>query len=350
VIGAGGPSDKELPAAPSYRKILMFRTDRVGDLVLTTPAIASFRLSWPDARIEIVVNDYTEPVMRHNPDVDAVHVIARDEPLDRARAIARTLGARADLVVALAPRTMDYRLAAWTRAPQRIGYVYRRRYLSRIAAHVMLTAHALSDADPDLADGYPDIPVAHEVRQVQALVALAGGTRMSDELVLRTAPEDDAFARDNVPAGAICVNLSPRWFEPNFGEGATRAVIQRLAAAMAPVIVTFGADVAERAHALRAAIGDTGIRWIGGVSVLRWAATLARCGVVATVDTGATHVAAAMGVPVVVVFERRYYRLSSQEWAPWRVPGALLCKPPDGADPAPLVEDIVDAVRRLRGR
>src|SRR4029077_20064834 len=153
-----------------------------------------------------------------------------------------------------------------------------------------------------------------------------------------TAPEDDAFARANVPEGSVCVNLSPRWFEPNFGPGPTRAVIERLAAAMAPVVVTFGADVAESAQALRTEIGDTGIAWIGGVSVLRWAAALARCAVVATVDTGATHVAAAMGVPVVVVFERRYYRLSSQEWAPWRVPGALLCKPPEGADPAPLVE------------
>jgi heptosyltransferase-3 len=337
-------------APPHYRKILLVRTDRVGDLVLTTPTIASFRRSWPHARLEIVVNDYTEPVMRHSPDVDAVHVLPQGIARSRARSIMRTLGDGADIAVALAPRAPDHILTAWTRAPRRIGYVYRRRYLSRIAASFLLTAHAISEADPDLAEHYPDRPVAHEVRQVQALVALAGGSTISDELVLRAGPEDLAFARAHVPAGAICVSLSPRWFESNFGYDATRAVIERFAAAEDPLVITFGDDVAEHARALQSNGTGSHATWIGGATVLQWAACIARCSVVATVDTGATHVAASMHVPVVVVFEHRYYRLSSQEWSPWRVPSTLLCKPPDGADPAPLVEDIVNAARRLRGR
>lgn len=337
-------------SAPEYRKILLVRTDRVGDLVLTTPAIASFRRSWPRARIEIVVNDYTEPVMRHSPDVDAVHILARGIPRARARDILRALGNGADIAVALAPRSPDHILASWTRAPRRIGYVYRRRYLSRIAAGYLLTAHAISEADPDLADRYPSRPVAHEVRQVQALVSLAGGQVITDDLVLRTGPDDRAFAQARVPAGAICVSLSPRWFEANFGLAATRTVIERLAATADPVVITYGDDVAEQARVLQSADFGSDARWIGSASVLQWAACIARCSVVATVDTGASHVAASMNVPVVVVFEHRYYRLSSQEWSPWRVPSALLCKPPDGADPAPVVDDIVSAVLRLRGR
>lgn len=337
-------------APPPFRKILLVRTDRVGDLVLTTPTIASFRRSWPHARLEIVVNDYTEPVMRHSPDVDAVHVLPRRVSRVRARAIMRTLGEGADIAVALAPRAPDHILTAWTRAPRRIGYVYRRRYFSRIAASFLLTAHAISEADPDLAERYPDRPVAHEVRQVQALLALAGGAATTDDLVLRAGPEDRAFAEERVPAGSICVSLSPRWFESNFGYAATQSVIERFAADTSPLVITFGDDVAEHARSLQAnGIGPRAI-WIGGATVLQWAACIARCSVVATVDTGATHVAASMHVPVVVIFEHRYYRLSSQEWSPWRVPSTLLCKPPDGADPAPLVEDIVNAALRLRGR
>ena len=335
---------------PAPRKILLIRTDRVGDLVLSTPAIASFRRSWPDARIEILVNDYNEPVVRHNPDVDAVHIVPRETDKDVARQIARTLGHNADLAVALSPRTQDYVLAAWSRAPRRLGYVYRRRYLSRVAARYLLTSHAISDADPDLADRHPERPVAHEVRQVQALVTLAGGTRMTDALVLRTSESDDAFGRENVPDGAIGFNLSPRWFNENFGAAPTRAALERVAALGQPVVVTFGDDVKAQATAMRAALKAPNVRWIGGASVLQWAAVLARCSVVATVDTGATHVAAAMGVPVVVVFERRYYTLSSQEWSPWRVPSALLCKPTDGADCTALVDDIVASVDRLRSR
>ncbi len=328
-------------------RILLIRTDRVGDLVLTTPAIASFRRSWPDARIEALVTDYTEPVLRHNPDVDAVHIVRRDAPLRDRRATAEAAGAGVDLAVALAPRTPDYRLAAWTRAPKRIGYVYRRRYLSRLAAFVLLTDHCISEADPELADRFPERPVAHEVDQVLALVTLAGGTRLTDGLVLRVGDDDARFAAEHAPRGAIALNLAPRWFAHDFGFAATAALVRALASMRRDVLITYGTDCSDAAARLRDAVFAPNITWLGDLPLLRWAAALARCAVVVTVDTGATHVASAMGVPVVVVFERVYYRLSSQEWAPWRVPHVLLSKPPPGADAGVLIDDITAAVGRL---
>jgi hypothetical protein len=34
-------------------------------------------------------------------------------------------------------------------------------------------------------------------------------------------------------------------------------------------------------------------------------------------------------VPTVVLFEDKWFRLASQEWSPYRVPNAILRKPPD---------------------
>lgn len=331
------------------KRIVIIRTDRVGDLVLSTPAIASFRKSWPQAKIEAIVTDYTEPVLRHNPDVDCVHVLRKSAPLSAARTLAREIGDGADLVVALSPRTADYRLAAWTRAPRRIGYVYRRRYLSRLAAWWLLTDHCISEADPELADRYPERPVAHEVHQVLALVALAGGTSTTDRLVLRLGDDDRAFARDAVAAGAIALNLAPRWFQPNFGLEATVKLLRRIASLQRDVLVTYGNDVPDAAARLRGAVSAPNITWLDGLPLLRWAAALERCSVVVTVDTGATHVASAVGVPVVAVFEREYFRLSSQEWAPWQVPSVALCKQPSGASADPLIDDITAAALRLAG-
>ncbi len=332
---------------PAYRRILLIRTDRLGDLVLSTPAIASFRRSWPDARIEALVSDYNEPVMRFNRDVDALHVLPRTASRSQARALARTLGEGVDLAVALAPRTADYRLALWSRAPRRIGYVYRRRYLSRLAARVMLTDHGISEADPDLADRYPDRPVAHEVHQVLALVRLAGGETLTDSLVFDVGEEATAFARDAVPSGAIGVNLAPRWFAPDFGLRATATLIEGLAAQQKDVLVTYGGDVREAAMQLRGSVNASNVTWIGEAPVLDWAAALGRCGAVITVDCGAVHVAAAQGIPVVGVYERQYYRLSSQEWSPWHVPSVVLCKPPEGASALPLIDDVLAGVRAL---
>lgn len=339
-----------IAAPPDYLRILLVRTDRLGDLILSTPAIASFRRSWPRARIEAVVSDYNEPVLRFNTDVDAVHVLPRSVNTGDARALMRDFGADVDLAVALAPRTADYRLASWTRAPRRIGYVYRRRYLSRIAARGMLTAHAISEADPDLADRYPNRPIAHEVHQVLSLVRLAGGEVLTDALVLDPGGDARAFARENVPAGAVGLNLAPRWFEAGFDEDAVVELVEQLGAEHEDVLVTYGADVRDAAERVRAAVVAPRVRWLGEAEPLRWIAALGQCAVVVTVDCGAVHAAAAQGVPVVAVYERRYYRLSSQEWSPWRVPSVVLCKPPAGASSRPLIGDILSGVRTLRGQ
>lgn len=332
---------------PDYRRILLIRTDRIGDLVLSTPAIASFRRSWPHAHIEALVSDYGEPLLRYNRDIDALHVLPRSATRGQARDLARRLGEGVDLTVALAPRTPDYQLALWTGAPQRLGYVYRRRYFSRLAARVMLTEHCISEADPDLADRYPDRPVAHEVHQVLMLVTLAGGEVLTDELVLDVGQDAAAFAREHVPAGAVSLNLAPRWFEDNFGHDAIVALIEQLAAEHRDVLITYGNDVLDAASRVRGAVQASNVVWIGGADALRWAAALGSCSVLVTVDCGAVHVAAAMRIPVVGVYEWRYFRLSSQEWRPWRVPSVVLRKPPPGGSPGPLLEDILAGVRAL---
>ncbi|MDQ2818052.1 MAG: hypothetical protein M3T49_07600 [Candidatus Eremiobacteraeota bacterium] len=335
--------------APPYRSILLIRTDRVGDLVLSTPAIASFRRSWPRARIDILVTEYTEPIVRHSPDVDAVRVVPQSAPAAQLRRLARAAAADAELVVALAPRTADYRLAAWTGVRPRLGYVYRRRYGSRLAVRFLLSSHVLSGADPYLAQRHPESRVEHEVAQVLGLVKLAGGRELTDRLVLRVGGEAAGFAAARIVPGAVALNLSPRWFLPNFGFDAVRSLIDLLAAERRDIIVLYGNDVAQTAARLRGAVSAAAVTWLGGLPLLHWAAVLGRCAVVVTVDSGATHVAAAMGAPVVVVFESKYYRLSSQEWSPWRVPHVMLRKPEKRSGAGRLVADIGAAVESLHG-
>jgi len=328
-------------------RILLIRTDRVGDLVLSTPAIASFRKSWPEAHIDAVVAEYTEPLLRHSPDVDAVHIVSANSTRSQRRSLVRGLGAQADLAVALAPRAADLYLAGWSGARNRIGYVYRRRYLSRLMARLLLTDFCLSEADPLLADRLPHAHIEHEVRQVLALVRFAGGERLTEELTLGLGDDDIGFAASQAPRGAAVVALAPRWFASNFGMEAVRELLSRLTTCHPHVVVTYGADTAAEAATLRETVGASNITWFGGLPLLRWAAVLGHAAVVISVDTGATHVAAALKVPVVVIFEREHYRLCSQEWSPWRVPSAMLCKPPAGVGPAALLDDVIAASSRL---
>ncbi|HXE73382.1 MAG TPA: glycosyltransferase family 9 protein, partial [Candidatus Nitrosotenuis sp.] len=51
----------------------------------------------------------------------------------------------------------------------------------------------------------------------------------------------------------------------------------------------------------------------------RWAAVLGQCRALITPDTGAVHVAAAMGVPVVDLFPQRHARHCVRRWRPFGV-------------------------------
>jgi len=323
--------------------IVLSRLDRVGDLILSTPAIASVRRSWPDAHVVMVCSQLNAAVIEHNPDVDTV-VVAQS-----ARAAA-TIGAgfrgACDLAIALAPCTADFRLVGATRAPIRVGYTYRRRYLARWASKLFINRMEVSDADPVLSDKHPERSVTHEVDQVLALVTAGGGRVLSRDLVMPI-QDVDRHAVEHVPAGGIAFHLGLRWCRDGATIGNAIATIAALRELGIPVVVTYGIEALEAAEAVRSARVADAV--VGGLSFRQWAAAFEKSRIVVTVDTGATHVASAMRRPTVVLFEHRYFRLSSQEWAPYRVPSVCLRKP-RGESPSELAHsraEIVAAARNL---
>src|SRR5512136_1338971 len=56
------------PAA--VKRILVVRTDAIGDLLLATPALAALRQKFPQAHIAVLVRTYNQFVLKNNPDVD----------------------------------------------------------------------------------------------------------------------------------------------------------------------------------------------------------------------------------------------------------------------------------------
>jgi ADP-heptose:LPS heptosyltransferase len=107
-------------------KILLVRLRLIGDVVFTTPAVRAIRRRYPDAHIAYVVEEEAAPVIRGNPHVDEVIVIAGPRARGRLRsdlALARRLRrARYDLAIDFhgGPRSS---LLTWlSGASTRIGY------------------------------------------------------------------------------------------------------------------------------------------------------------------------------------------------------------------------------------
>jgi ADP-heptose:LPS heptosyltransferase len=324
------------------QRIVLSRLDRVGDLILSTPAIATLRRAFPAAHITIACSAYNAVVVHDSPDVDLVTCLpAQMTP----RAFGATLRG-ADLAIALAPNAADMRLVAATRAPRRIGYTYERRYLTRIVAKRWLTDCLVSNADPERCERAPHRVVNHEVDTVLALAARAGATELVPDLRISIAPSDrDAVA--DFPADPIIVHLGRRWTERGSTTASLLQLFRDLRPLGRPLVATYGADGVDLAGAVRA--GGVADRVSGGLSFGQWAAAFERAAAIVTIDTGATHVASAVKRPTVVLFEHTYFWLNSQEWSPYRVPNAVLRKPPTDAPDALQASraEIVAAVAAL---
>ncbi len=323
-------------------RILLSRTDRIGDLILSTPAIASVRASFPDAHVTMVTSTYNRIVMARNDDVDELV----DLPPDAKPGAFGSAYRGYDLAVALAPRAQDLQLVGATRAKVRVGYTYVRRLLARATARLYVNRLMLSEADPELCERDPKRIVRHEVDQLLDLVRLGGATETRKALRLDLT-DADRSAVDFVPKDPIVMHLAPRWLQGGSSLASAIELARRLAELGAPLVMTYAPECDDVAAAFgRAKVAALMLR---GLPFFQWAAVFERARCVVTVDTGATHVASAVRRPTVVVFEHRFFRLNSQEWAPYGVPHALVRKPADDSDAslAASREEIVTAVRSL---
>jgi ADP-heptose:LPS heptosyltransferase len=322
-------------------RILLSRTDRIGDLILSTPAIASVRASFPDAHVTMVTSKYNQIAMERNDDVD--DLIALDGPVQRANVLRNLRGF--DVAIALAPRAADLQIVGATRAKRRIGYTYMRRWVARLTAPLFVTKMMVSEADPALCERNPHFPVRHEVEQLLDLVTLAGANERVTHLRLDLRDEDrDATRR--LPANPVVLHLGERWFRDGSTLASTQQLLSDLSGLGHPIVVTVPPESERYAAALDA---PENCRVLGVLPFFEWAAVFEHAACVVTVDTAATHVASAMRRPTVVAFEHRYFELNSQEWAPYGVPSVLIRKP--ASESSEVLKEfrkaVVDGVKRL---
>jgi len=54
------------------KKILIIRTDRIGDVILSTPVIKNLRDAYPNAHIAFMLRPYTKEIAENNPYLNEV--------------------------------------------------------------------------------------------------------------------------------------------------------------------------------------------------------------------------------------------------------------------------------------
>lgn len=286
------PSLKQLFEARQPQSILVIRTDRVGDLILSTPFLQSLREQFPKADITAWVAPYCESILGQTGLVDR---IATSLP-----------SGHFDLAISLAPRSESLKNALASAAALRVGYIYTDRPLVRLLARRCLTHCELIKVS------VPD-HLEHEVEHLDRLARTMGLPPAANRpltLGMKFQTKD-----------WLVLHLGDRWFT----NGWTVDDIVRLCyglEAYGRLVVTAGPREAE----LVAAGGFEEFDLRTGLRFQEWCQLIGESRLLVSPDTGAVHVAAALQTPVVVAYEESTFDHCSVQWRPWMVKHRALVK------------------------
>lgn len=292
------------------KRILVVRTDRLGDVILTLPMFPLLRRCFPDAHLAVLIRRYTAELLEGNPYIDEVLRYDRDGGLVPFREMCATLRAqRFDAAIVVYPRLRLAWLMFRSGIPVRIGTGY--RYYSplfnrKVFEHrkdarrheVEFNVRLLEEIGCTVpASWKPEftIVIPDAVRaSIEGLFASLG-VASKDIVVLH--PGSGGSARE--------------WPLRNFG-----ALAHRLADCGFAVLVTGTQAEEQKVRAVVSASGGTAMSVAGKCSLKQLAALLQRAKLFVANSTGPLHLAVAMGTPVVGLYPQ-HIAMSATRWGPY---------------------------------
>jgi ADP-heptose:LPS heptosyltransferase len=299
-------------------KILVIRLDRIGDLVLSTPAFRALKETFPEAEIHLLINEYTKDVVVENPNIDKLLIFGKDRIKNDY-----------DLAIALHPGFKQNFYTFLSGAQIRRGY-------SGWGGSFFLTKKFKDDRD---------VRIRHEVvsaLEVCGLDAYFEAKELELEISLTEAGESFAAKYDrinNISGQKAFVLIHPgarqeyiRWRKEGFAELADKLIEKDGANVMflqGPGEEELMADICG--YMKQETIVVSGLKLTETISLIN------RAEVFVGNSTGTTHMASALQVPVVAVFGNIHPLDSFMEWGPWGDnnavvhvdPGCRRCHPGD---------------------
>jgi ADP-heptose:LPS heptosyltransferase len=329
-------------AAVPLRRILLLRLERIGDLLMSAPAIAAVREFASDAEIDLVVGSWNQSIARLIPGIDRVETLdtawlargAGGMGLRALMAHARNWRARGyDLAINFEGDIRTHLLLACSGAPERAGFtmagggpLLTRRFTFDPREHTTTNAWRLVRGVFE-ALGQERLGMTRDSGPAQA-----GHYAQHEDAIQDLPPFRLTLPASARERAAVMLGLQPRvialhasggrpikqWVPARFADAASR-----LARECDATLVLTGSP-ADRSivDEVRAALPNdvATLDLTGEMDLPVLAAVLERSLLLITGDTGPMHLGAAVGTPIVAVFG------PSQPWryAPMSTPHRIV--------------------------
>jgi lipopolysaccharide heptosyltransferase I len=280
------------------KRILIIKPSALGDIVLALPALSALKRSFPDAIISWFVRPEFAPLLDGHPDLDEIILFDR-KLLSKIWYSAKSYTSFKILIKQLKAERFD--LVFDFQGLFRTGYFgwmtgCKRRFGpagARELAHIFYTDKISQDASSiHLVDYYLKMAVAAGAQQGEAEFKLPEDAGAADKI--------DKLLKSEGVNGKYAV------FVPGAAQANKRWPIERFAELAGKIGERFGLSIAatgsqgEREHI--EAIGKRVVNLAGKTSVRELIPLMKRASLVVSNDTGPGHIAAALGVPMVMIF------------------------------------------------
>lgn len=301
-------------------KIIISRTDKIGDLILSIPSFFMAKKMYPEAEIILLVRNYNYEIVKNLPFVDRVYKIddfRAEELLEKIKYF------NADIFVALYNDSYIAKLAKASKAPVRIGPVSK---LSSFFAFNKGVLQKRSKSIKNEADYNLDLirkinPERYdEVFEIQTKIYLENSNRDVAERF---------FKENNIGENSLVVNPFMGGSAKNITDDQYASLLQKLYDRTEDtyIIITCHISEEERGQKLIDKIGRERVYlFANGGSLLNLAAVIEKGKLYFGGSTGPTHIAGALQKEIVALYPNKKTQ-SPTRWGVYNDPNVSYVVP-----------------------
>lgn len=304
--------------------ILIVRTDRIGDVVLTTPVFKALRQAYPHCTITVLLTPSTQGLVDGNPYINEVIVDdrkGRHKGLIGALQLARDIRRRAFDVAFVFHTKRRYNLACYLAGvPLRIGF--------KNDKWGGLLTHPVKDLR--------FTGQKHEVRYCLDVLKTVDITHVDPEIFIPKQKDAEQkieqFFADNhiTPGEAIAIHpgasdVTKIWPQASF----IRLIKMMQERYQFKIILIGGKETRDIADAINAGLDKKLINAAGQLSLSETVSLLRRCRMLISNDSGPVHLASAVGIYVISLFLRNQPGINPDRWGPYGPRGYILTNKPN---------------------